>query len=137
MGLQRALQDGRFLGGGWSHTSPGAGGTVNLATDASGRSIVAGLTPGSTFRVELVDCLDQVVVTRNIDRLPSDGATVDLTTGWERHIAELSLAVRWADGEPVVKGSVHVKANAGRSRSFLFTDGLVRLAPMTLSLIHI
>ena len=72
LGLQRALQDGRFLGGGWSHTSPGSGGTVNLATDSSGRSIVAGLAPESTFRVELVDCLNQVVMSTNIDNLPSD-----------------------------------------------------------------
>ena len=66
----------------------------------------------------------------NIDNLPSDGARVDLRTGWERQTDELSLAVRWVSGEPVAKGTVHVKGNAGRSRSFLFTDGVVRLAPL-------
>ncbi len=128
--LQRAVQGTDFLGGGWSHAKPGAPGTASLSMDSSGELALAGLVPGSSFRVELIDFLDQVLLSTNVHQLGIDGAVVDLRGGWEAQASELSLRVRWADGEPVKNGSVQVKGSAGRGSSFPFQDGEVLLFPL-------
>ena len=135
--LQRALHGSGFAGGGWSHAEPGAPGDAAFAIDPSGELTVAGLVPGSSFDVELTDCLDQVLVSRRVDNLQLDGASIDLSEGWADHAAELSVFVQWSDGGPVETGSIYVKGSAGRAESFAIEGGEVHLAPLALGSYHL
>ena len=109
--------------GGIQSSSAGA---LSYAIPSRGSLEIPGLLPGSELKVQLIDFFDQALATQRVRVSSTPGMTpVDLTSE-KLNGSRLRLGLSGEFGQPVFKGGVVVRSDAGgQGHYFPIVDGVV------------